>query len=111
MRVGVSGMSEELVDPHFTVDGLPCKSKGDMVTCGIGLPARNPKVQFIVKMRVNEHREQAVRRKKEELARALSFMAAATGSLTRALISVLRSSSSRLKLHTRIEALPKVLKR
>jgi hypothetical protein len=75
-------MSDELVDPHFTVGGLPCKSKGDMITCGIGLPARNPKVQFVVKMRVNEHREQAVRRKKEELARALVFMAAATGSFT-----------------------------
>ena len=66
---------------------------------------------FIVKMRVNEHREQAVRRKKEELARALSFMAAGTGSLTHARIGVLRSSSSRLKLHSRIEALPKLLKR
>jgi hypothetical protein len=84
-------MSDELVDPHFTVDGLPCKSKGDMVTCGIGLPARNPKVQFVVKMRVNELREQAVRRKKEELACALAFMASATGSFTCCTLSAAKS--------------------
>lgn len=52
-------MSDDLVKPEFTVDGLPCKSKNDLVTAGVGLPRH---LQYTVKMRVNEHREAAVRR-------------------------------------------------
>ena len=47
------------VEAHFSVDGLPCKSKKDLVTAGVGLPRG---VQYVVKMRKNEHREAAVRR-------------------------------------------------
>ena len=61
----------ELVDPEFSVDGLPCKSKKDMVTAGVGLPRA---VQFVVKMRAGEHRVVAVRRCEKKLAAALAHM-------------------------------------
>ena len=61
----------EPVSPEFEVDGLPCKSKKDLVTAGVGLPRG---VQFIVKMRIGEHRIDAVRRKEKELHEALAYM-------------------------------------
>ena len=65
----------ELVDPEFSVDGLPCKSKKDMVTAGVGLPRA---VQFVVKMRAGEHRVAApVRRYENKLAAALAHMTGA----------------------------------
>lgn len=64
-------MSDDLVKPEFTVDGLPCKSKNDLVTAGVGLPRH---LQYTVKMRVNEHREAAVRRH-QKFAAACAHMA------------------------------------
>ena len=66
----------ELVSPEFEVDGLPCKSKKDIVTAGVGLPRG---IQFIVKMRVGEHCIDAVRRKEKdkELHEALAWSFAA----------------------------------
>jgi hypothetical protein len=73
-------MSDGLVQPAFTVEGagghiLQCKSKQDLVTAGIGLPRA---VQLVVKMRVNESREEAVRRKEIQFAAAVAYIAVDT---------------------------------
>ena len=68
------------MQPEFTVEGagghiLPCKSKHDMVTAGVGLPRA---MQFVVRMRVNESREEAVRRKDIQFAAAVAYIAGDT---------------------------------
>jgi hypothetical protein len=46
---------------------MQVEGKQDMVTAGVGLPRV---VQFVVRMRVNESREEGVRRKPIQLAAA-----------------------------------------